>query len=130
MTVGSCNKCGECKELVLVGCMCASCSDRLGAYHAPGPSDKVHSILVALKESLGSRCDIEDRLTEPIRYIFRNTTYAEMKSLRAKADPPGLARLGFNDFGQRAAKIQRAGRSKHPKNLRAAPCDARRDRGI
>jgi hypothetical protein len=107
ITIATCNKCGEYKELVLAGCVCATCSDRLDSQWAsisasdwvlittPGPNDKAHSALVALKESLGLARGDADRQAEaaPFQYIYRNSTYAQMKSHWATADPSDECRL-------------------------------------
>jgi len=111
----TCNKCGECKELVFAGHVCSDCSLRLDKQWAsatatdwilittPGPNDKVHSAMLALRESLGLT---KGRLPTggenrgvpelvPVRYIYRNLTYAEMKSHWAMDDTTGSCRLGL-----------------------------------
>lgn len=110
----TCNQCGERKKLVLAGSVCRSCSGRLDQRWAsateadwvlvttPGLNDKVHSRMQALKESLdsagGRLHGDEDRaaaVAAPVRYIYRNTTFAEMRSHWATADPPDSGRLGL-----------------------------------
>jgi hypothetical protein len=45
MTVGTCNKCGNRKELVLAGCVCAGCSDALDRQW--GNSTAIDWVLIA-----------------------------------------------------------------------------------
>ena len=101
MPEGICNKCGERKELILAGCVCRSCSDRLDKQWAdstvidwvlvaPPSGPGIEDIREQLKESLAkekkrhgdSEEDSPTRIAErpPGRYIYRNTTYSQMKS--------------------------------------------------
>lgn len=92
---GICNRCGEHKELVLAGRVCGSCSDSLDTQWAGvTATDWVlilridSSVLDALRTSLaiaGKERNAESPPLRPFvtRYGYRNTTYAEMKSLWA-----------------------------------------------
>lgn len=88
-----CNKCGERKELVFIGCVCRVCSDSLDQRWARSTAtdwvlvNSVLDIMHALKVSLArKRQKLEERpISEQVpnsyqRYLFRNTTYVEMKS--------------------------------------------------
>ena len=114
-TADTCNKCGERTELVFAGYVCSNCSQGLDKQWAsatatdwilltkPSPNDKVHSAMKALKESLGLTkgrllTGGENRGVPElvlVRYIYRNLTYAEMKSHWAKADMTDFCRLGL-----------------------------------
>ena len=95
-TVGTCNKCGKQRELVFAGRVCSSCSDLLDKHWAgvtvtdwilirPGLS-----IFQALKRSLAKKSGDIDESTIPLkvpsRYIYRSTTYAQIKLHWAKFD--------------------------------------------
>lgn len=111
----TCNKCGERTKLVFAGYVCSNCSQGLDKQWAsatvtdwilitrPSPDDKGHCILLALRESLGlTKASLptggENRGVPelvPVRYIYRNLTYAEMKLHWAMADPTDSCRLGL-----------------------------------
>lgn len=108
MPQGICSNCGEDKELVLAGCVCGSCSDSLDTQWAGVPAtdwvlivrkDYDIDLWAALRESL--RNAGEEQPPEPPRDVerppfrpsvnrfgYRNTTYAEMKSLWATRSQP------------------------------------------
>jgi hypothetical protein len=108
MPEGACNKCGEHKELVLADCVCRDCSDRLDKQWSEStaidwvlirPAEKIEQIMSDLKESLRSGStlahdDAADAQPSFARCIFRNTTYADMKSRWAKRDAVGSTYLG------------------------------------
>lgn len=108
MPEGTCNKCGERKELVLAGCVCCDCSDMLSRQWSKStaidwvlirPAEKIDQIMSDLKDSLGPGPTLgkdDDADAEPsfARCIFRNTSYAEMKSRWAKRDDGGSMYLG------------------------------------
>lgn len=125
----TCSKCGERQDLVFAGSVCGRYCENLDRQWAsaavtdwvlitaPGPSDKVHPMLQALKKSLDAtpgRCPSEDETCVVpelglVRYIYRNTTYAEMKAHWATADPPGSCRLGLATPDERDQMKSNAG---------------------
>jgi transitional endoplasmic reticulum ATPase len=70
MTVGTCNKCGEHKELVLADSVCASCIDALDKQSQDAKA--TDWVLIDLHHGFQG--------------VYRNTTYAEMKLNWAKWD--------------------------------------------
>jgi hypothetical protein len=113
-TAATCNKCGERTELVFAGCVCSACSQGLDKQWTsatatdwvlitkPDPNNELHSSMLALGESLrltregvptgGENRDVPEPLME---HLYRNLTYAEMKSQWAMADSSDSCRLGF-----------------------------------
>lgn len=117
-----CNKCGERKQLVLAGCVCANCSEAfdsqwagstatdwvLVAFRGPEPpgregtrSDSFSRVWEALDEERTSREELEKLKINsknnpwwPLLYIYANATYSEVKSYWAKRDPPDSLCLG------------------------------------
>lgn len=65
-----CNKCGERKELVFAGCVCASCSDALDKEWAASTATD-WLVTRPLDDSVGGR--VQD-------FVLLNTTYAQMKT--------------------------------------------------
>jgi hypothetical protein len=99
MTVGICNKCGEARALVLASSVCGCCIEALDSKWAgSGVTDWVlmnHApdVLEQLKASLPAK---SSGVKEPSvssealpRYLFRNTTYEQMKSHWAIDDVTG-----------------------------------------
>lgn len=70
MSEGTCNKCGEQKELVLAGCVCGGCADCLDRQWAH--SRAIDWVLIYWSAEFG-----------PCYTFYRNTTYARVKSLWA-----------------------------------------------
>ena len=94
---GVCNKCGERKELVLADCVCGSCRDGLDKEWAHVAA--TNWVLVAVKahplDRLVSKTLVAEgkppRPDSLLRYVYRNTTYTQMKSHWATCD----ARMGL-----------------------------------
>jgi len=76
MREGPCNKCGERRELVLADCVCASCSNALDKQCAN--SIATDWVLIA----------VDDRGSIH-QFVYRDTTYAQMKSNWAKFNTSG-----------------------------------------
>jgi hypothetical protein len=116
-TLGArCNKCGEAKELVLAGCVCASCSDALDEqWVRANTTDWVLittyspfiDIMEALKRTLAIKGgkeqpgDVTGAIparreggSVPNRYIYRGSTYTQMRSHWATCYPPSDFYLG------------------------------------
>jgi hypothetical protein len=85
-----CNKCGERKELVFVGCVCATCSDALDRRWA---ASKANDWLVTRPwgDSVGGR------VTD---LVLLNTTYAEMKTHSWAANDTASHVRGFFQIRQ------------------------------
>lgn len=94
-TVGTCNKCGEERELVLEGTVCKACNDALDKLWGSAQDtdwvlvttyrpENIQRIMESLRQSLGKTGDVplERRLN---LNIYRDTTYAAMKSRWALA---------------------------------------------
>ncbi len=118
----SCSKCGEHKELVLAGCVCASCSDALDrqwagsaatdwvlvAFRGPEPPnierlDSRYYTLQCVGEVLDdggiSREELESLISTdtskwPLLYVYTETTYEQMKFHWAICNPPDSLCIG------------------------------------
>lgn len=77
-----CNKCGERKELVFAGCVCANCSDALDREWAASTAT----------DWLVTRPSVEGRVSD---FILLNTTYAQMKKYSWAANDPESRIRGF-----------------------------------
>lgn len=87
-----CNKCGERRELVLAGCVCATCSRVLD--NLWGNSAASDWVLIGTHEAPAWALSVYERISTPERleewlstlflHLFRNTSYAEMKTCWAK----------------------------------------------
>jgi TPR repeat protein len=111
-----CNKCAERKDLVFAGCVCASCSDALDKQWASANTkdwvlvttySPFIDIMEALKRTLaikegksslatsaGAIPARREAGTVPNRYIYRDSTYTQMKSHWATCEPPSDFYLG------------------------------------
>lgn len=119
-----CDKCGEYKELVFAGCVCASCSDEfdkqwgrstatdwvLVAFKGPEPPnierlDSRYYLFQctgeALDEGTISREELEAAVSSidvprwwPLVYVYTKTTHAQMKSHWATCNPPDSLCIG------------------------------------
>ena len=111
-----CNRCGEIRDLVFAGRVCASCSNALDRqWETSSATDwvlitnleseqqkqrdqEVRNIMKALKDSLAiakgeevrdqGKAPIPAAKVNPRRHIFRNTTYKQMKLRWAHQEPP------------------------------------------
>jgi AAA+ superfamily predicted ATPase len=85
MPEGICNKCGEQKELVLAGCVCSGCVDRLDREWAS--STATDWVLICWNGKLLPSCEYigsgSIAETWPSYTVYRNTSYARMKLLWA-----------------------------------------------
>jgi len=73
MSEGTCNKCGEQKDLVVAGCVCGACADFLDRVWA---DSKATVWVLIWRNSEGSLQPTEG---QPVYKLYRNATYAQMK---------------------------------------------------
>src|ERR1022692_2614223 len=114
---GICNKCGKHAELILAGCVCGTCCDALDLQWAHANTTDwvlitrsrlapVIDIMEALKRSLARKekgqespgdCEIDTHRTAPgdhNRYVYRDSSYTQMKAHWATCDPPSDSCIG------------------------------------
>jgi len=146
MAIGTCNKCGQLRELALAGCVCAFCSRTLDENWANSDAtdwvlvafagldsygDAISSIAEAVDDGTISRDELKEAVAEneraiaenravprfdetegsgwewPRLYLYRNTTYVEMKSRWATSNPPDSLCIGPMTFDEIAEEGNR-----------------------
>jgi len=86
-----CNKCGEAKELVFAGCVCAGCSEALDREWASSTAS----------DWLVTRPWHDSRVAD---FVLLNTTYAQMKRYAWAANDMASRIKGFSRFREAALK--------------------------
>jgi len=119
-----CDKCGEHRELVFAGCVCANCSDAfdrqwadsmvtdwvLVAFRGPEPPrilgtytrssyfscwwETFHEVEGPISREEVERVVSTDGSWLPLLYVYTKTTYAQVKSYWAKCDPSDSLCIG------------------------------------
>ncbi len=109
-----CNKCGERRELVLAGCVCASCTDALDKQWA-GATANNWVLLTTFVDNWVLRTALDDAVGA---YLYRDTAYIQMKSHWATCNPPFSFHIGpatADDLAQmRPHLVTRSKRSDTP----------------